>query len=102
VNYVEIIGKLDEAYSWLCKQREKASPNADIWYLRFNWDKERADIVNNLKTSSYRFDSTKVFDIDGEYIEQWAAKDAVVLKALALTLTQNWKKKKYFLLSLYG
>jgi hypothetical protein len=28
---------LDQAFDWVCRQREHHSPNSDVWWLRFNW-----------------------------------------------------------------
>ena len=35
----------DTAYTWLCKQRRNYPVNSDIWHLRFNWIKEKPQLV---------------------------------------------------------
>ncbi len=87
-----VIEKLDEAYQWLCKQRNDASVNSDVWDLRFNWNKLRTEIIEKLKNNLYRFDAVNTFVINGEYVEQWSASDALVLKALAMCLSETVNK----------
>ena len=38
---------LEQAFDWLCKQREHHSPNADVWWVRYHWQEVKADIAQN-------------------------------------------------------
>jgi RNA-directed DNA polymerase len=39
---------LEQAFEWLCKQREHHSPNADVWWVRYHWHEVKADIASKL------------------------------------------------------
>ncbi len=77
---------LDVGYRWVCERRRDYSPNSDVWDLRRRWPAERDRISRDLKAGTYRFAPTRVYRVDGETKEVWAAADAVVLKALTLVL----------------
>jgi hypothetical protein len=64
---------LDSANEWLCRRRRDYSANADVWAFRRNWPRELLSRVT-LK--------------DGEETDLWSARDALVLKALALVLVE--------------
>ena len=78
---------LDCAYHWLCK-RHKLYPNAaDIWTFRHRWPGERERLRQKLIAGTYRFGLlSRVQLASGEPIYLWSARDALVLKCLALTL----------------
>ena len=83
-------GVLDTAYDWLCKRRRGYPPDADIWSFRHRWREEKAIIKTALLKGSYRFGLlTRVTLNDGEDIDLWSARDALVLKALALVLGEH-------------
>lgn len=44
---------LDQAYHWLCRQRQDYPPNADVWDLRFHWQKERARLEAELHAARF-------------------------------------------------
>lgn len=78
---------LNEAYDWLFKRRATRHHNNDIWDLRANWSTERASIDAQLAMGTYRFSPlTRVTTASGEEVDVWCARDALVLKALALAL----------------
>jgi hypothetical protein len=77
---------LDKAYHWLCKARLKYSPNSDVWDLRFHWKREKFIIQQQLLTGRYTLSSMIRLEIDGEVKTFWGARDALVLKAIALVL----------------
>ena len=77
---------LELAFSWVCKQREPRSHNNSVWDLRFNWETRKAVIQSQLLSGEYRLSPLRSYDILGEFISSWDASDAVVLKALTLTL----------------
>ena len=79
---------LREAYTWLIHRREKQHHNSDIWDLRANWDRELPAIEAALASGSYRLTPpTRAITHSGEEIDVWCARDALVLKALSLCLT---------------
>jgi RNA-directed DNA polymerase len=79
---------LDTAYSWLCKQRHNFPANADIWHLRFHWHTIRGELLQSLNKQDYTFlPLSVVTKADGESIHLWASQDALVLKVLAMALS---------------
>ena len=78
---------LDEAYRWLCHQRRNYGPNADVWDLRFHWRGMQPVLVAELQEGRFRFGPLSVVTkADGEILHLWSARDALVLKALALVV----------------
>ena len=81
---------LEQAFTWLCQRRKHYPPHADVWNLRRHWPTEKARIQHELRTGTYRFGLldrvTCLRDGQMEDLDLWAARDAVVLKALALLL----------------
>lgn len=79
---------IDAAYRWLCHRRQKHPHNADIWDLRWRWTVEKSRIQHALLHNHYRFSPLDWFlSEEGEVIERYSARDALVLKALTLVLT---------------
>ena len=80
---------LDTAYAWLCKQREHWPADADVWSLRFHWSCEKPRVQAELREGRYRFEPlSRVTGKDGEVMHLWSARDALVLKALALKVVR--------------
>ena len=81
---------LEQAFAWLCQRRKRDPPHADVWNLRRYWPTEKARIQHELRTGIYRFGLLDrvacVRDGQREDLDLWAARDAVVLKALSLLL----------------
>ena len=88
-------GMLDAAYDWLYEQRKEHSHNNSIWYLRTNWEKIRPALIDSLSKGEYRFSPVQSHRINHEYISSWDAQDAIVLKALALTLQPLLTPEEY-------
>jgi hypothetical protein len=79
---------LDTAYSWLCKQRANFPANADIWHLRFHWHTIRGELLQTLNKQDYTFlPLSVVTKADGETLHLWSSQDALVLKVLAMALS---------------
>jgi hypothetical protein len=79
---------LNEAYHWLCRQRRDYPPDADVWDLRVHWHSERIRLEADLRTGRFRFGPLRVIaKADGEVLHLWSARDALVLKALALVVS---------------
>ena len=81
---------IDHAYDWLCRQRRDWPDRADVWDLRFHWDREKPRLKEALRTGRYRFSPLeRVTNRNGENVSVWSARDALVIKALALVLGQT-------------
>ena len=78
---------LDAAYDWLCKRRRDYPANADVWTFRFRWQDEKTRLRAELLAGRYRFEPlSRVTNREGEVLHLWSARDALVLKALAIVL----------------
>lgn len=63
--------------------------NADVWHLRFNWGTARPQLLAQLGAGTYRFAALdRITKANGEVVHVWGARDALVLKVLALALAQ--------------
>lgn len=82
-----LISNLDLAYRWLCQQRQHYPANADVWDLRFHWNVERPILIRELRTGHFQLGPMQVLtQPDGEVLHLWRSRDALVLKALTLTI----------------
>lgn len=78
---------LERAYEWLCRRRREYSANSDVWAFRREWTQQKEPIKADLLSANYRFSLlTRVTLKDGEDTDLWSARDALVLKAMALVL----------------
>jgi RNA-directed DNA polymerase len=81
---------LDTAYEWLSHRRRDYSANSDVWSFRRCWKREKAQIKDELLSGNYRFSLlTRITLKDGEETDLWSARDALVLKAMALVLGKH-------------
>ncbi len=81
---------LDNAFAWLCKRRRDYPADADVWSFRQAWAQEKNKIKAALAAGRFSFGLlTRVTLKDGEEIDLWSARDALVLKALAIVLTKH-------------
>ncbi len=80
---------LDAAFEWLCKRRRDYPDDADVWDFRRHWPAEKAHIQADLHAGDFHFGLLdRITKADGEEIDLWSARDALVLKALAIVLTK--------------
>ena len=78
---------LDAAYAWLCRRRQDYPAHADIWAFRRQWPAEKTRIRADLLAGRYTISLLdRITRADGEECDLWAARDALVLKALAMVL----------------
>lgn len=78
---------LDAAYEWLCYRRREYSANADVWSFRRDWAVERERLKEELASGQFRFGLLRrVNKEDGSECDLWSARDALILKALAIVL----------------
>jgi RNA-directed DNA polymerase len=80
---------LECGFSWLCEQRKDATANCDVWDLRLRWGKIKSQLQCVLRQGTYTFSPVKQYHINGEWISCWSSKDALVLKAMAIVLTEQ-------------
>ncbi|MFQ0829260.1 reverse transcriptase domain-containing protein [Serratia fonticola] len=74
----------ETAYRWLCRRRQYAPPNADVWDLRFHWPHRKAQWLNRILAGEYRLSPMVVFHRRSRHWVQWSAHDALVLKWVAM------------------
>ncbi|WP_373226772.1 reverse transcriptase domain-containing protein [Enterobacter cloacae complex sp. ESBL7] len=80
---------LDEAWSWLCRSRENAPDHADIWALRHRWAQTRDALIAQLVSGEYRLTPMLITGRGRKKKEAqalWSARDALVLKWVALII----------------
>ncbi len=78
---------LDTAYDWLCRRRRAYPEDADVWLFRQAWAREKNKLKAALAAGRFRFGLlTRITLADGEEIDLWSARDALVLKALTIVL----------------
>ncbi len=88
INIVVDSHVLDEAYDWLCARRVDYPAHDDVWDLRINWSVEKARVAEELLSGCYRFlPQRRTITSNGEMTDIWAARDALVLKALTVVLS---------------
>lgn len=82
--------KLDEAWEWLCHARRNAPDNADIWDLRHHWPRSRERLLAELVAGRYQLRPmllTGCGNKKKEALALWSARDALVLKWVALCIS---------------
>ncbi len=78
---------LDAAFEWLCQRRRDYPDHADVWSFRRDWAYEKARIRRELVAGRFRFGLLdRITLADGSDIDLWSARDALVLRALAIVL----------------
>lgn len=70
-------GMLEEAFTWLCRQRRDWPDAADVWDLRRQWRVEKARLQRELQRGTYRIGLlSRVRLADGTEMDPWPARDA--------------------------
>ncbi len=87
--------QLEVAYAWLCAQRKEHSHNNSIWPLRHHWVTRKEEIKEQLLSSTNRLQPLTVYTINKDIVSSWEASDALVLKAISLTLAPLFTKHHY-------
>ncbi len=78
---------LDTAYDWLCQRRRDYPADADVWSFRHGWAREKDRLKTALAVGRFRFGLlTRITLADGDEVDLWSARDALVLKALTIVL----------------
>ncbi|WP_349887424.1 hypothetical protein [Pantoea ananatis] len=73
-----------QAYDWLCRQRCHAPPDADVWDLRWRWSQEGPVMYRCVTAGTWRLSPMLVNGHSKEAQAMWSARDALVLKWVAL------------------
>ena len=93
IGFVACQKNLEAAYQWLCQQRKDYSHNSDVWNLRRDWEAEKPLIQAELLNGTYRFSPLQQYRFNDETPDDikdvWTAKDALVLKAMAIVLNNS-------------
>lgn len=74
------------AFEWVCECRKKYHHNHDIWHLRVNWERIMPTIRADLIHGRYLFEPVRRVRTSGGVLFLWSARDALVLKAVAVVL----------------
>ncbi len=82
---------IDAAYLWVCQKRKDYHFNNEVWHLRVHWQEERAQLLHDLKAQRFSFDLVKKISTADRTTFLWTAKDALVLKIMALHLEKKIK-----------
>jgi hypothetical protein len=81
---------LDAAFAWFCHQLQDWPAEADVWRFRQHWPEEKAQLQADLLGGTYEVGLlSRVTLQHGEEVDLWPARDAVVMKALALVLPEH-------------
>ncbi len=80
---------IDNAFKHVCKKRLKYSHNNDIWDLRLNWEREKQQLNEQLNSGTYSFEPVRKMTTESGTLEIWSSRDAVVLKALEIILSER-------------
>ncbi len=92
---VDLINKIasdeiiDQAYQWLCKQRQNVSHNNDVWEFRSQWPYNKQRLHEALLSGEYQFSPLVELCFPEGNIECWCAADALVLKAMTIVLGEH-------------
>ncbi|HGM6755382.1 TPA: reverse transcriptase domain-containing protein [Serratia marcescens] len=79
----------ERAYRWLCRRRQHAPPNADVWDLRFKWPQQQFQWLNRVLAGGYRLSPMQVYRRRNKRWVQWSAHDALVLKWVAIQIEEQ-------------
>lgn len=83
-------GVLDAANDWLCRRRRDFPAHDDVWDLRRHWSREKDRVRTDLLTGRFRFGLlSKITLANGDDVGLWPARDALVLKAMAMVLAKH-------------
>lgn len=77
---------LEQAWSWLCGQRNGAPADADVWHLRHHWRAHQETLLVQLLQGDYRLSPMQVVGQGANSLAIWGARDALVLKWVALQI----------------
>ncbi len=78
---------LESAKRWILNTRKHFPSSDSVWDICFHWDREKKLILRQLVKGHYQFQPVKIIrKQSGETTWLWHAKDAIALKALAISI----------------
>ncbi len=80
---------IDQAYTWLCRQRRHYHHNNDVWQVRRWWAEKKAILQAQIRSGNYRLREQQLIRGAERTVELWSAMDALVLKAIAIVLGEH-------------
>jgi hypothetical protein len=80
---------LEQAFGWMCEKRAHHHFNSDVWQVRRWWDEKKSRRPQQLRDGTYRYRELRVFWAEDQRVEYWSSLDALVLKAMAIGLTEH-------------
>ncbi|NEO79424.1 hypothetical protein [Moorena sp. SIO4G3] len=80
---------IDQAFEWVCLKRAHYHYNGDIWQLRRWWHEKKPRLQQQIRAGTYRFRELRQIKGKEHIIEWWSSQDAMVLKAIAIVLTEH-------------
>ncbi|MGH1394619.1 MAG: hypothetical protein ACRAVC_11375 [Trichormus sp.] len=80
---------LEQALQRMCEKRAHHHFNSDVWQVRRWWQEKKLRIQQLLRAGSYQFRELRLFWGEDERVEYWSSMEALVLKAMAIVLTQH-------------
>ena len=76
-SHATLVSALDHPYRWLCKQRRRFPPDADVWHLRFHWHAQQVRLEADLLSGRFRLGPLSVITkADGEVPHLWSVLNA--------------------------
>jgi RNA-directed DNA polymerase len=78
------LSQLDDAYRWLCQQRQHFPPNVDVWHFRRQYSAIKSDLLEQINSGRYQFSpQQKIIKHDGKIIHLWESQDVLAMKLIA-------------------
>jgi retron-type reverse transcriptase len=84
---------LEQAFAWLCERRKNYSHNDEVWDVRFRWADIKPVLQRKLLAGRCRFSPLRRIHRREDSLEIWSALDSLVLKAMAIVLTNHLAPK---------
>ena len=82
---------INVAFQWVCERRAHHHHNSDIWHLRREWAEKKPLLQQQLCSGLYQFSALRLIHGEENSFEYWSSLDALVLKAIAIVLTEHLK-----------
>ena len=80
--------RLERAFKWLCKNKQKAGPNDLFWGMAQGWQRLKSTLRTALQRGDYTFKPLTTVQLsNGMLVSLWHPQDALVIKALTEVLT---------------
>ena len=87
---------IQTAYEHVKNRRKNSHANADIWHTATHWHAIKQEIIAKLNTGTYQLDLVKNHILKNKrMVAYWRSPDAIVLKAIAITLTAEINKQSH-------